>query len=441
MTKAAMFKTTSPALSFMVKVVRDGDLHAMRVSRNLGEWIITDDDRRRWALLTEFVTKHGATPSPELFAKMAGLGVLPDTPEAATFYAWRTHDDWRRVKLTEALSRSSSLLNDKTIDTAHTASERAATAMTEAVMAVRWQDGSQRVIDLATDRRIAWDTYVQTKAVAIGVLGNRVLFGWPTLDAMAAGAATGDVITLLGRPGSGKTFCLCHMAHHAWRAQGRNVLFVSMEIKPGYVAERVAAIDSKLPYKLIAAGQLTTGEEDRLKQWVAVNDQSGSKFVLVDGAMTATVDDIELLANMYRPDAIYIDGAYLLQVPGESDRYRRAAVAFDLIKQRLSDFAPVFCTYQFARSATKKRNTSDVGLEDAGYTDAIGQHSSVVLGLFEEENVQTERERVVRVLKGRKGETGEFVINWIFDYSTDFSEVPPSVIAETGVGWEEALDE
>ena len=45
-----------------------------------------------------------------------------------------------------------------------------------------------------------------------------------------------------------------------------------------------------------------------------------------------------------------------------------------------------------------------------------------MLGLFEEENVETLKQRRVKILKGRNGETGEFHDHWDFDVM-DFSEV------------------
>jgi hypothetical protein len=83
------------------------------------------------------------------------------------------------------------------------------------------------------------------------------------------------------------------------------------------------------------------------------------------------------------------------------------------------------CSWQFSRAAVsgkkKGKDSADVGLEDIGYSDAIGQLSSVVLGLFDHESPETMHQKLMRLLKGRSGETGEFHINWNFK-TCDFSE-------------------
>jgi hypothetical protein len=140
-----------------------------------------------------------------------------------------------------------------------------------------------------------------------------------------------------------------------------------------------------------------------------------------------------MLARQLAPEAIYVDGGYLLKHPRERDRYKRVAENADLIKQSLSDLAPVACSWQFARAAAKKSKKSklgdEVGLEDIGYTDAIGQASSLVLGLFEEDSVETIKQRRVSILKGRNGEIGQFSTRWNW-LTMDFTEILVEQLAE-----------
>ena len=113
--------------------------------------------------------------------------------------------------------------------------------------------------------------------------------------------------------------------------------------------------------------------------------------------------------------------------PKARDRYVRVAENMDLLKKNIASIAPTVCSWQFAKTATKKKKDEDPDLEDIGYSDAIPQHSSLVLGLFEADSVETLKQRRVKVLKGRSGETGEFLTYFRFD-TMDFSEV-----AETSV--------
>jgi hypothetical protein len=103
----------------------------------------------------------------------------------------------------------------------------------------------------------------------------------------------------------------------------------------------------------------------------------------------------------------------------------------ELMKQELAALAPVVVSWQFSRDAAKKnkKKGEKAGLEDIGYTDAIGQVSSLVLGLFEEESVETIKQRKIEILKGRNGEIGSFITRWDFN-KMDFSEIEDEDVSE-----------
>ena len=113
----------------------------------------------------------------------------------------------------------------------------------------------------------------------------------------------------------------------------------------------------------------------------------------------------------------------------ERDRYRRVAENADLMKQELAALAPTTVSWQFAKSASKKKKGEQVTGDDVGYSDAIYQVSSVLMGLFEPDSVETLNRRKVEILKGRKGEVGSFVTNWNFT-RMDFSEILSTNISD-----------
>jgi hypothetical protein len=87
------------------------------------------------------------------------------------------------------------------------------------------------------------------------------------------------------------------------------------------------------------------------------------------------------------------------------------------------------CSWQLNREATKKKKNEEVGLSEIGYSDAIGQISSVVLGLFQEESIETVEGRQVHVMKGRNGEVGNFSTRWNF-HVCDFTEIDGKTVEE-----------
>lgn len=213
-------------------------------------------------------------------------------------------------------------------------------------------------------------------------------------------------------------------APHAWEAQGIVPMFVSMEMNTLVCQQRLAAMNAHVPMTKLKTGGLTTKGLGKLKAALSGVAKKDKPFWIVDGNLTATVEDVWMLAEQLKPGVIYIDGAYLLKHPRERDRFKRVAENADLIKTTLAKERPVVCSWQFAREAAKKakKKNENVGLEDIGYTDAIGQVSSLVMGLFEEESVETLQSRRIEILKGRNGEVGSFSTRWDF-VKMDFQEI------------------
>jgi replicative DNA helicase len=211
------------------------------------------------------------------------------------------------------------------------------------------------------------------------------------------------------------------VAIHNW-LQAKRPLVVSMEMSPVPLVQRLAAMYAHTNLTQLKSGGYSSQTYSKFAASMIAMNSAMSGFYVVDGNLAASVDDIYTLAHQLKCDQIYIDGAYLLKHPNKRlDRYTRVAENIELIKQRTSDIEmPTVASYQFARSATKgksknpKENQDEAGLEDIAFSDGIGQISSIVLGLFQDESVETLETRAIRVLKGRNGEVGTFKINWNF---------------------------
>jgi hypothetical protein len=109
--------------------------------------------------------------------------------------------------------------------------------------------------------------------------------------------------------------------------------------------------------------------------------------------------------------------------PTERDRFKRVAENVDLLKKLVAKQCPTFASWQFSRDAVKKfKKKEKLGLEDIGYSDAIGQHSALVLGLRDPDTVQEAKQRIIDIMKGRSGEQGSFEIKWNF-LTMSFAEI------------------
>jgi replicative DNA helicase len=318
---------------------------------------------------------------------------------------------------------------------------KALTLMTKTVMQLIAQKYAKQVVDF----RDAYDTIMQDYAAHWNKPDQYGLqLGWPYFDQMSGGLVKGDLTSFVGRPQKGKTFQMLHAALHGWQMQAQAIsdlkmqdkhdeaaavedqsrMFVSMEMALLPIQQRLAAMHTHVPMSDVKHAGLDTFKLNKMKKGLMEIQGYGAPFYVVDGNLAATVEDIALMARQLKPAAIFIDGAYLLKHPRERDRFKRAAENAELIKSELACIAPTCASWQFAKTAAKKnkKQGEKVDLEDIGYTDAIAQVSSIVLGLLEDDNIETLKQKRIEILKGRSGEVGAFSTKWDFK-NMDFGEV------------------
>jgi replicative DNA helicase len=227
------------------------------------------------------------------------------------------------------------------------------------------------------------------------------------------------------------TWMMLYIALHNWRVHKKNVLFVSMEMSPLAIAQRVAAMYTQTPYGQLKVGGFSSQTYKKFEQAMAHFETETAKFWLVDGNLAVGVEEIYDLADILECQLVDIDGAYLLRHQDRRlNRFERVAENVRAIKTMTSNQEiPTFCSWQFSRSAVKAKAQKGqvqekAGMEDIGMSDEIPQVSSIALAMDQDDSVETMVQRWIRVLKGRSGEVGGFPINWLFDVM-DFGQAQP----------------
>jgi len=80
-------------------------------------------------------------------------------------------------------------------------------------------------------------------------------------------------------------------------------------------------------------------------------------------------------------------------------------------------------SWQFKRGQGKDDAGGPPDLDDIGYSHAVGEYMTAILGLLENpKNVSQMNKKHVTIMKGRNGETGGFDI-WFNFAKMDFDEI------------------
>lgn len=380
----------------------------------LHEDLFVSDELALFQFVQDHLHKHHALPKrqtvEESFPSTESLTII----EPASYYLDKLDERYVYRTLNIGLTDCTDLVGNYQLPDA-------VSRLEEVIGTILMNRNRQQMVEFSKD---AWDM-VKAEYIKKYTAGSEygILFGWPYLDDMVGGLLPGDVASYVGRPAVGKTWKILYTAHNAWWLQKKNVLVMSMEMNVLPLVQRLASLHSHVSISNLKLAELTTTQQKKLeKAMVSAKDHPAHMWV-VDGNLTSTPSEIYAMAAQLKSDVVFIDGAYLLRSENKKlDRWTRVAENIELIKKQTSRLQiPTVCSYQFNRETTKKKN-EQVGLENIGYADAIGQISSIVLGLFQEEGVETINSRSVNVLKGRDGATGQFCVKWDF-MNMDFTEI------------------
>ena len=175
-----------------------------------------------------------------------------------------------------------------------------------------------------------------------------------------------------------------------------------MEMKPLPVIQRLTAMHQHTSITLLRKAEIPKAKHKQMIESMQVESSTHDKFWIVDGNLAASIQDITLLCHQMQPDAVYIDGAYLVRNDEDKrmPRWERIGSVLETAKSAIATDmgVPVFTSYQFNKEGAKAKD-----LENIGGTDIIGQIASVVLALHErekDEGAYDARKRV-DVIKGK----------------------------------------
>lgn len=397
-------------------VVEQGNVKEF-LKMQLAPDLFRDSELELYQYITNHLAKYGKIPKPETIAGTSGFeSALVLAPEPPEFYLHEVEQRYLNTTLKDMVSEAIDMLKEKK-------GEETLKLVTDAVGQMFHFKHRQHLFDLRHMKDLVGKEYLKTKT---SIDGGGLMFGWPTIDNMTGGMREGDFVTFVGRPAAGKTFKVLRVAKKAWLS-GEVPLFISTEMNITILAQRIAAMYTHSPLTKLLKAEMTTPSFKKMMEGLVQVQHMDNEFWVVDGNFATTVQDIVMLCHQLKPSCAFVDGAYLLKHPNPRiNKFERIADNAEWLKEQVATDIGIPCvaSYQLNREVLKKKKTEKVGVEDIYGSDAIGQLSTVCMGLFQEEGVETMHRRVVNILKGRNGEVGEFTINWEFE-KMNFDEVVP----------------
>jgi replicative DNA helicase len=392
---------------FYLSAILEGQNTQKFVLSLLSPEIFRPYDRTIYEYVAEYVRTYGVLPQKETVESACDV-VFPEPHEVAEFYLERVKKQYIVDSIRKSIDNVSQYIqNDKQYD--------GLDYLLKQYNTISAHLNKSFVLDSGDVEALLCHKYTSSRTIS---------FGWKTLDEQI-GIIEPGLISMAARTAAGKTLSMLYMAIHACNSQQNKVLFVNVEMSIRTIYERLLCLLYPLNLSMLEQGKYPT---DELRPLFADFKQKypSDTFKIIDSTFQLNVYDIIALCKQYQPHILFIDGAYLLKT---QSKYMDATSSVGEICHQLMTQVvrgmniPVVCSWQLNRKSTEV-DMSAVGTEHIGLSDSIGQLSRVVLAIQANDSIEAAKSRLIRIIKGSTGQTGEFYIHWKFDDDgIDLSEV------------------
>ena len=252
-------------------------------------------------------------------------------------------------------------------------------------------------VDNAGER---WDFYNQEE--------TRIPFDLEYFNAITKGGIPNKTLNIaLAGTGVGKSLFMCHVASSAL-VDGRNVLYITMEMAEEKIAERIDANLLNIPIDQLENTPKTIFT-DKVKK---LSTKTNGKLIIKEyptgsahaGHFRALLNELKL-KRQFEPDIIFIDylnicaSSRMKGMGGAINSYNYIkAIAEELRGLAVEFDVPVFSATQTTRSGF---TNSDVGLEDTSESFGLPATADLMFALISTEELEQMGQMMVKQLKNR----------------------------------------
>jgi hypothetical protein len=373
-----------------------------------GDW----EDVYKWVL--EYSHKHQAVPSERAFNSRFGHIDVEDA--SAESFSGLFEELLRGYKfrvVSESLTEAMGPLNKDDVD-------GALSILSKGLQTASTDSTRLRDFNIIEDWEGRLEKYKYMRDHPDELLG--ISTGFHGLDRITQGFRKQQWVVMVGEQKRGKSLFQLIMANACHRT-GLTPLFVSYEMSVDEQLSRYYALTAKVPYDKILSGHLTDQEMYRIER-AMIQAKNMHPFIMSeDSSGLTTVSALDGKIREYRPDALYVDGIYLMD--DENGEPKGSPQALTNISRGIKRLAqshdiPVVGTSQVLSWKLNNKRTRAITADAIGYTSAFAQDADLILGV--ERDPDIDDQAIIRIVEGRTVPRAEIHVQWDFK-TMEFEEV------------------
>ncbi|EPP36077.1 replicative DNA helicase [Chlamydia avium] len=247
-----------------------------------------------------------------------------------------------------------------------------------------------------------------------------LLTGYASIDEHSIILSQGNFIVLAARPAMGKTAFAIDMALNLVLDQKKSVGFISLEMSPNQIVERIISNLSEVSCEQLKRGNFSRDILAKIEQ--LDTRLKNIPFFICDNKCTnlhSLINQSRALKNDYAIDALFIDYLQLISPPKKSENRQNeiAEISRELRKLAVELQIPIICLSQLSRKVEDRVDKRPM-LSDLRDSGQIEQDADVILFIHRKDSSSQEGSKgVAEIIVGKNRHGSVFSTNLKFSAS------------------------
>jgi replicative DNA helicase len=231
-----------------------------------------------------------------------------------------------------------------------------------------------------------------------------IMCGIPIFDDLTDGFQQGDIVTVAGYSGRGKSYTAQAFLANALD-QGKDALLMSLEMSTKQIMDRFDTMVTNFSHKALRKRELPDEEIENWRRAAQKYQDAKNDLVVVDKVGNCTVDRIYAEINRYKSDITCVDYVQLMKGSRASmQNYEKLVeITNELKSVALATDSTIIMVSQDTRTSAQEGSTES----NMGGSVSVYQAADIYIGMMQDEEMRQQKKILMRLIKNRNGSPAE----------------------------------
>jgi replicative DNA helicase len=231
-----------------------------------------------------------------------------------------------------------------------------------------------------------------------------ILMGIPLFDDLTDGFQEGDIVTVAGYSGRGKSMISQFFLANALD-QEKNALLISLEMSKKQIMDRFDTMATNFSHRSLRKKELSEEEIANWRRAAQKYQNAKNDLILIAKPGNCSVDRIYAEINRYKPDITCVDYVQLMKGFKSSNQKHESLIEItnELKSVALATDSIIVMVSQDGRSSAEEGSTES----NMGTSVSVYQAADIYLGMMQNDEMKNQKKLNMRLIKNRNGYPGE----------------------------------